>query len=139
MSIEQRARELLRALCLLPIRAGQEAEIALIAAALAAQSEASAAAVPEDVRCDAERWRFLKNECTDRYGDGYSEPREAHLCLEWQQGSWIRDGSNGGRGRPDTFPGWDAIVDEMIARAADELAALDADDDDVAAAPAPEG
>jgi len=35
--IEKRARELLRALCLLPIRAGQDAEIALIVAALTPQ------------------------------------------------------------------------------------------------------
>ncbi|WP_039725819.1 hypothetical protein [Xanthomonas sp. SHU 199] len=92
-----------------------------------------AEALLHDAQRDAGRWRFLKNECTEQYGDGYSEPREAHLCLEWGQGSWIMDGSNGGRGRPDTFPGWDAIVDEMIARAQAELAALDADDAAMAA------
>lgn len=74
---------------------------------------------------DSERWRYLKDERTDHYGDGHSEPNEAHLFLEWRQGPWIRDGSNGGRGRPDAFPGWDAIVDEMMANAASEIADFD--------------
>ncbi|WP_017907543.1 hypothetical protein [Xanthomonas sp. SHU 199] len=53
-TIEQRARELLSALCSLPISAGEEAEIALIAAAIVSQPEASAPAVPGDWRPIAE-------------------------------------------------------------------------------------
>jgi 3-methyladenine DNA glycosylase/8-oxoguanine DNA glycosylase len=74
----------------------------------------------EKYRKDAQRYGFLKDERTGSYGDGYTEPKEAHLCLEWQQGPWIRDGSNGGLGRPDVFPGWDSIVDEMMASVAED-------------------
>lgn len=90
------------------------------------------AGVPEDVRRDAERWRYLKTECTHHYGDGNTEPREAHLYLEWGQGPWIRDGSNGGLGRADTFPGWDTIVDWMMVETEKELADLDDPEDDAA-------
>lgn len=70
----------------------------------------------EAARDDAERWRFVTNELSEAYGDGNTEPHECHVHLEWVQGPWIRDGSNGGRGRPDTFPGWNAIVDAKIAQ-----------------------
>ena len=78
----------------------------------------------EDVRRDAERWRFFCDNIGSAYGDGYTEPREQSACLEWQQGPWIRDGSNGGQGRADTFPGWSAIIDKMMEdeqRALEEL------------------
>jgi hypothetical protein len=77
------------------------------------------------MRKDAERWRFLCDEMTSCYGDGYTEPREASVCLEWQQGPWIYDGSNDGRGRADTFPGWSAIIDKMTQDHADRVARLD--------------
>jgi len=63
---------------------------------------------------DAARWRFFCDNIGGGYGDGYTEPREQYASLEWQQGPWIYDGSNDGRGRADTFPGWSAIIDRMM-------------------------
>ncbi|TDB26839.1 hypothetical protein ATCM_03795 [Stenotrophomonas sp. ATCM1_4] len=77
---------------------------------------------------DAGRWRHITEELDRSYGDGYTEPKERCIVLEWQQGPWIRDGSNGGAGRPDTFPGWNSIVDEMMAETRRVLAELDHDD-----------
>lgn len=77
---------------------------------------------------DAARWRFLCDECTHSYGDGYTEPNECCVNLEWQQGPWIRDGSNGGMGRSDTFPGWDSILDEAMEKHLRELSDDEGDD-----------
>ena len=90
----------------------------------------------EAAEADARRWRHVRDEMTYHYGDGQTEPRECGIHLEWVQGPWIRDGSNGGSGRPDSFPGWDTIVDEAITKLADELRELD---DDAAIASGGEG
>lgn len=90
----------------------------------------------EAAEADARRWRHVRDEMTYHYGDGQTEPRECGIHLEWFQGPWVRDGSNGGSGRPDSFPGWDTIVDEAITKLADELQELD---DDAAIASGGEG
>ena len=76
---------------------------------------------------DAERWRHL-GALTQSYGDGHTEPVEYFVQLEWRQGPWIFDGSDDGRGRPDTFPGWGAIVDEMLERQREEMAGDEEED-----------
>lgn len=81
-------------------------------------------ASPDVVR-NAERWRFFCEEMTHSYGDGYNEPKECHAQLTWQQGPWIRGGSNGGNGRPDTFPGWNSVIDEAMENQRRELLDLE--------------
>lgn len=92
----------------------------------------------EAAEADARRWRHVRDEMTHHYGDGQTEPRECVIHLEWFQGPWVRDGSNRGLGRPDSFPGWDTIVDEAITKLADELQELD-DDAAIASASGGEG
>ena len=77
---------------------------------------------------DALRWRHIRDECAYSYGDGHTEPVEHGIHLDWMQGAWIRDESNGGIGRPDTFPGWNSLVDNLISNLATELTEDDAID-----------
>jgi len=112
-----------------PVEPERDADCVLSSAAR--ELRAYATMQVEDVVRDAARWRFFCDNIGRSYGDGYSEPREESACLEWQQGPWIRDGSNGGRGRADTFPGWSAILDKMME---DERRALEDLDDPLDAA-----
>lgn len=93
-----------------------------------AAREAIAAVVAERdaLLADALRWRHIRDECAYSYGDGHTEPVEHGIHLDWMQGAWIRDESNGGIGRPDTFPGWNSLVDNLISNLATELTEDDA-------------
>lgn len=92
----------------------------------AATPQSSAPVVDDALLADALRWRHIRDECAYSYGDGHTEPVEHGIHLDWMQGAWIRDESNGGIGRPDTFPGWNSLVDNLISNLATELTEDDA-------------